>query len=79
MSVLRLKIESLPDDKPVKVSVELPAVVYADLKAYAELLTREGGRQTSDPEKLMALMLKRFMASDRAFAKARRTARQGKD
>ena len=39
----KLKIAALPDDKPVKVTVELPATVHRDLVAYAEILGREGG------------------------------------
>jgi hypothetical protein len=29
----KLKIEALPDDKPVRVSLELPAAVHRDLVA----------------------------------------------
>ena len=68
----RLKLGAIADDKPVKLTVELPAAVHRDLRAYAEVLARETGRQISDPSKLVAPMLARFMATDRAFAKARR-------
>ena len=34
----KLKLTALPDDKPVKVTVELPATVHRDLVAYAEIL-----------------------------------------
>ncbi|RXH24095.1 MULTISPECIES: DUF2274 domain-containing protein [Bradyrhizobium] len=67
----KLKIGELPDDKPVKVTVELPAAVRRDLIAYAEALTRQGG-QVVDPTKLIAPMLARFMATDRAFSKLKR-------
>ncbi|MDF0492689.1 DUF2274 domain-containing protein [Bradyrhizobium yuanmingense] len=67
----KLKIGALPDDRPVKVTTELSARVHRDLVAYAEALARENG-QPIDPLKLIAPMLARFMASDRAFAKARR-------
>ncbi|WP_316206131.1 DUF2274 domain-containing protein [Bradyrhizobium sp. SZCCHNR3058] len=69
----KLKIGALPDDKPVKVTAELPAQVHRDLVAYAEALGHEGG-QRIDPAKLIAPMLARFMATDRAFARLRRTA-----
>jgi hypothetical protein len=36
------------------------------------MLARETGQSISDPAKLVAPMLARFMATDRAFAKARR-------
>lgn len=70
----KLKLSSIPDDKPVKLTVELPAVVHRDLLAYTEVLTRETGQSIADPSKLVAPMLARFMATDRAFAKARRKA-----
>jgi hypothetical protein len=38
----------------------------------AEALARETGQAIADPLKLVAPMLARFMATDRAFAKARR-------
>ena len=68
----KIRIGALPDDKPVKVAIELPASVHRDLVAYAEALARESG-QRIDPAKLIAPMLARFMATDRGFAKARRT------
>lgn len=37
----KLKISALPDDKPVKVALELPAQVHRDLVAYAEVLSRK--------------------------------------
>ena len=75
----KLKIAALPDDKPVKVTVELPATVHRDLIAYAEILGREGGQPIRDPAKLVAPMLTRFMATDRAFAKARRARHRPKE
>jgi len=70
----KLKLGSIPDDKPVKVTVEIPADVHRDLVAYAELLSRETG-QASEPAKLIAPMLARFMATDRGFAKAKKERR----
>jgi len=70
----KLKLGPLPDDKPVKVTVELPAPLHRDLIDYAEVLTRETGRPVADPIKLIVPMLERFIATDRGFAKARRAA-----
>jgi hypothetical protein len=67
----KLKLSAVPDDKPVKLSVELPAAVHRDLIAYAEVLGRETG-QAVEPAKLVAPMLARFMSTDRAFLRARR-------
>lgn len=66
-----LKLRPLADDKPVRLTVELPAATHRDLVAYAEVLGREGA-QTVEPSKLVAPMLARFMATDRGFAAARR-------
>ena len=68
----KLKLGALADDKPVKITIEIPAAVHGDLVAYAEALGHETGQPVSDPAKLIAPMLARFIASDRAFAKARR-------
>ena len=59
------------DDKPIKLTVELPAAIHRDLVAYADALGRETGQDTIDPAKLVAPMLARFIAGDRAFAKLR--------
>jgi hypothetical protein len=68
----KLKLGAIIDQKPVKLTVELPAAVHRDLLAYAEALARESGQAIADPSKLVAPMLARFMATDRAFGKARR-------
>jgi hypothetical protein len=68
----KLKLGALDDNKPVKVSLELPAAVHRDLVAYAEVLAKETGKSVGDPAKLISPMIERFMATDRAFAKARR-------
>jgi hypothetical protein len=68
----KLKLGAIADDKPIKVTVELPAPLHRDLVAYAEVLAQETGQPATDPVKLIAPMIQRFMATDRAFIKARR-------
>lgn len=67
-----LKLGLIPDEKPVKLSVELPAGVHRDLIAYGEVLARETG-QAVEPSQLVAPMLARFMSADRGFSKMRRS------
>ena len=69
----KLKLGPLEDDRPVKLTVELPAQVHRDLVAYAKILARETGQTLTEPAKLIGPMLARFMATDRAFTKLRRT------
>ena len=67
----KLKLSGVPDDKPARLTVELPAAIHRDLTSYAEILSRTTG-QAVDPAKLVAPMLARFMSTDRAFLRARR-------
>lgn len=67
----KLKLGPLADDRPVKLSVDLPAAVHHDLVAYAAALASETGSTPVPPEKLVAPMLARFMETDRAFRRHR--------
>ena len=66
-----LKLSGLSNDKPVKLSIELPGAVHRDLVAYAGIMGKESGAAI-DPARLVAPMLARFMATDRGFVTARR-------
>ena len=73
----KLRLSALLDDKPVKLTVELPAAVHRDLVAYAEILAQTSGQaMPPDPGKLIAPMLQRFMATDKGFTKEKRTTRR---
>ncbi|MER9627451.1 DUF2274 domain-containing protein [Mesorhizobium sp. M0185] len=70
-----MKLSAIPDDRPVKITAELPGAVHRDFVAYAERpRDRTDSRRSG---KLIAPMLTRFMATDRAFARARRTLKAG--
>ena len=69
----KLKLGTIEHDRPVKLTVELPAAVHRNLIAYADAIGRESGQPAPDPAKIVAPMIERFMATDRAFARARRT------
>jgi hypothetical protein len=73
----KLKIDNVEGEKPVTLSIKLLAGIHRDLVAYAELMNRDGG-QSTEPKSFVAPMLKRFMATDRAFAKSRRALRREK-
>jgi hypothetical protein len=66
--VSKLKLGTILDDKPVKMTIELPAQLNRDLTAYAEVLARETG-QAIEPAKLIAPMLARFMSARSQRAK----------
>lgn len=68
--MVKLKLGAIIEEKPVRVTVDLPGPVHRDLTAYAEALGKESG-QPNEPAKLIAPMLARFMATDRAFVRGR--------
>lgn len=72
----KLKLSSVPDDKPVKLNLELPPDLHRNLLDYAAVMARETGEAAPEPAKLIAPMLQRFMATDRAFTKAQKTLHQ---
>ncbi len=69
----KLKLGTIEDDKPVKLTIELPAPVHRNLVAYAEAIGRETGQAAPDPSKIVAPMIERFMATDRGFVKGRKS------
>jgi hypothetical protein len=75
--VEKLKLSTIPDDKPVKLTIELPASVHRDLVVYSEVLGQYTGKSV-EMVKLIPAMLARFMSTDRAFLRARREKRGAK-
>jgi hypothetical protein len=68
----KLKLGPLEDETPVKVTLDLPATIHRDLIAYAQAHAAETGGKAAEPARLVAPMLARFMATDRAFVRGRR-------
>jgi hypothetical protein len=73
----RLKMADLADEKPVRLTVEISARLHRELLAYAVALNGGVANGAPSPEKLIGPMIERFIATDRSYAKARRTAQQG--
>lgn len=68
----KLKLGPLEDETPVKLTVDLPAAIHRDLVAYAQAHAAQEGGKAAEPARLVAPMLARFMASDRAFVRGRK-------
>lgn len=69
----RLRLGPVTEDGSVKVTVELSAAVMRDLTDYARVHAHLNGlAEPLAPERLIAPMVGRFMATDREFAKQRR-------
>ncbi|MBF9151725.1 DUF2274 domain-containing protein [Novosphingobium jiangmenense] len=73
----RLKLSDLADEKPVRLTVEVSARLHRELLAYAAVLNGGEARGAPAPERLIAPMIERFIATDRSFAKSRRSAQPG--
>ncbi|MGD9659404.1 MAG: DUF2274 domain-containing protein [Methylocystis sp.] len=71
----KLKLAGIDDDKPVKLTVTLPASLHRNLVAYAEILSKETGKSV-DPAKLIAPMVEKFIASDRGFTQSRNSTKK---
>lgn len=67
----KLRLGPIADDRPIRVTVELPAAVHRDLVEYGRLLARESGQIEIGPAKLIPSMLAHFMDGDRGFRKQR--------
>jgi hypothetical protein len=66
----KLRLGPILDEKPVKITIELPAPLHHSLVKYAQILARETGSATIEPSRLVAPMLDRFMKGDKVFLKS---------
>lgn len=65
-----IKLAQLPDRTPVKLTIQVPPQLMANLALYASLYQAAYGQEEAVSE-LVPSMLAAFLESDRAFAKAR--------
>lgn len=66
----KLRLGPLPSTQSVKITITVSAELKAGLDRYADLHTQEWGVK-ADPIQLIPHMLESFIASDRAFQRAR--------
>lgn len=67
----RLKLSDITDEKPIKVTIEIPVRLHRDLAAYGVVLNGGDSNGAPAPEQLIVPMLDRFIATDRGFTRAR--------
>ena len=64
----KLRIGPLPDDRPVKRTITFTAALDALIRDYAAAIAAQDGLPDAPPvEKLVPIIVERFIASDRAF------------
>lgn len=69
----RLKLSDITDEKPVRLTVEIPARLHRELLAYAVVLNNGEKKDAPAAERLIPPMIARFIATDRSFARLRRS------
>ena len=64
----KLRIGSLPDDRPVKRTITFTAALDALIRDYAAAIAAQDGQSEAPTiEKLVPIIVERFITSDRAF------------
>ena len=71
MSKPQIKLQRLPETKPVKHTISVMPDLEADLEAYAKVYEKAYGEK-ADIAALIPSMLAGFLASDGGFKKAKR-------
>jgi hypothetical protein len=72
-----LKLAKLPDRTPVKITITVTPDLDTDLRSYLNLYRAAYEDKGATVGDLIPAMLESFLASDRAFAKARKEAEAG--
>ena len=69
----RLRLGPIVEEKPVKLTLELPGDLIRELAQYASVHAKLTGLAAPlPPERIIPAMIVRFIASDREFSKQRR-------
>jgi hypothetical protein len=71
-AMAELKLARLPDRTPVKIAITVTPDLDAALRDYLALYRATYGDRVATTADLIPAMLETFLASDRAFAKARK-------
>jgi hypothetical protein len=69
----RLKLSDLADEKPVRLTIEISARLHRELISYAAALNGGDAKGAPAPERIIGPMIERFIATDRSYAKTRRS------
>ena len=71
----KLRLGPIAEDRPVKLTVEMPGALMRELTDYAAVHGKLNGlAEPLPPEKLVPPIVERFIAGDREFSKLRRRA-----
>lgn len=67
-----IRLTRLPDRTPVKMTLQMPPQLHADLSLYANLYATTYGQEVPIAD-LICAILTEYLANDRVFVRARRS------
>lgn len=70
----RLSLADIADEKPVRMSIEIPARLHRELLAYCAALGAGQSAGVPPPERVIPAMIERFISTDRSYARQRKAA-----
>jgi hypothetical protein len=73
----KLKLADLASEKPVRMTIEISARLQSDLAAYAVAVNGGEAKGAPPRERLIPVMIERFIATDRSFSRQRKPAQPG--
>lgn len=68
----RLKLSDITNEKPVRLTIEIPSRLHRDLLAYGVVLNDGEEKDAPSAERLIPHMIERFIATDRGFTRHRK-------
>lgn len=69
----RLRLGPIAEEKPAKLTLEIPGELMRELSDYAQVHAELTGLASPlPPERIIPAMIERFIAGDREFSKQRR-------
>ena len=63
----KLRLGPFVDEKPIRLTIDLPGPIYRELVAYGSILAKETGQTKIEPTKLIAPMIEKFIKGDKVF------------
>jgi len=71
----RISLADIADEKPVRLTIEIPARLHRELLAYCAALGAGENAALPPPERVVPAMIEKFIATDRSYARQRKAAR----
>ena len=71
----RISLADIADEKPVRLTIEIPARLHRELMSYCAALGAGQNGALPPPERVVPAMVEKFIATDRSYARQRKGAK----